>query len=92
MTNVAYKTFNNLQKIQQADTVGRPQLLVRDAVQETCLMRPSGNTYKFDHDPTQFRYILNYLRNGGHLDKVTLPKEKKELLEILMEGRYFCVS
>ena len=108
MTNVAFKTFTNLQRIQESPILleiggqvfqtskltllADPNSLLGMLFRKTCPMRPSGNTYKFDRDPTHFRYILNYLRNGGHLDKMTLPQEKKHLLELITEVRYFCLK
>ena len=108
MTNVAFKTFTNLQRIQESPILleigGQvfqtskltllvdPNSLLGMLFRKTCPMRPSGNTFKFDRDPTHFRYILNYLRNGGHLDKMTLPQEKKDLLELITEVRYFCLK
>ena len=108
MTNVAFKTFTNLQQIQESPILleiggqvfqtskltllADPNSLLGMLFRKTCPMRPSGNTYKFDRDPTHFRYILNYLRNGGHLDKMTLPQEKKDLLELITEVRYFCLK
>ena len=108
MTNVAFKTFTNLQRIQESPILleiggqvfqtskltllADPNSLLGMLFRKTCPMRPSGNTYKFDRDPTHFRYILNYLRNGGHLDKMTLPQEKKDLLELITEVRYFCLK
>ena len=96
MTNVAFKTFTNLQRIQDSPILleiggqvfkiskltllADPNSLLGMLFRKTCRMRPSGNTYKFDRDPTHFRYTLNYLRNGGHLDKMTLPQEKRDLL------------
>ena len=108
MTNVAFKTFTNLQRIQECPILleiggqvfktskltllADPNSLLGMLFRKTCPMRPSGDTYKFDRDPTHFRYILNYLRNGGHLDKMTLPQEKKDLLELITEVRYFCLK
>ena len=108
MTNVAFKTFTNLQRIQESPILLKiggqvfktskltlladPNSLLGMLFRKTCPMRFSGNTYKFDCDPTHFRYILNYLRNGGHLDKMTLPQEKKDLLELITEVRYFCLK
>ena len=108
MTNVAFKTFTNLQRIQESPILleiggqvfkttkltllADPNSLLGMLFRKTCPMRPSGNTYKFDRDSTHFHYILNYLRNGGHLDKMTLPKEKKDLLKLITEVRYFCLK
>ena len=94
-------TFSNLQRIQETPIlleIGRlffktskltlladPNSFLWMLFRKTCLMRPSGNTYKFDPGPTHFRYIMNYLQNGGHLDKMTLPQEKKDLLELITE-------
>ena len=60
-------------------------LSVRD-----CPMRPHRNCYYFDRDPAHFKFILNYLRNGAHLEMLTLPQ--RYLLELLMEARFFPCS
>lgn len=59
---------------------------------EGCPLRPSSRIYYFDRDPSHFRLILNYLRNGAHLDSCLLPHEKRYLLEILTEARFFCLE
>jgi hypothetical protein len=50
--------------------------------------RPNNNTYFFDRDPAHFRIILNYLRNGAHIEIAVLPKEQRYLYEILQEAKY----
>ena len=101
-------TVSNLQRIQETLIlleIGRqvfktikltlladPNSLLGMLFRKTCLMRPSGNTYKFDSGPTHFKYIMNYLQSGSHLDKMTLPQEKKDLLELITECRYFCLK
>ena len=48
-----------------------------------CPMRPvNGNTYIFDRDPKYFGHILDYLRNGGHIDLMVIPVDKRELLAL----------
>ena len=54
-----------------------------------CPMRPHEGSYTFDRDSTHFRYILYYLRNGAHLEAMMLPHEKKYLLELLVEARFY---
>jgi hypothetical protein len=50
--------------------------------------RPNS-TYFFDRDPAHFRIILNYLRNGAHIEIAVLPKEQRYLYEILQEAKYY---
>ena len=52
-------------------------------------MRPQGRVYFFDPDPSHFRFVLNYLRNGGHLDVSALPHEERYLLELLAEVKFY---
>ena len=53
-------------------------------------MRPiNGDTYNFDRNPRYFEFLLDYLRNGGHLDLMVLPREKGALLALLAEARFF---
>ena len=41
-------------------------------------MRPvNGNTYTFDRNPKYFEYILDYLRNGSHINLMVLPGGEK---------------
>ena len=107
LSNVAYKTFHNLQQVQEAQVTlviggktfvtsrvtlrADPDSLLAQMLRPTCPMRPSGHIYFFDRDPAHFRFVLNYLRNGGHLDSMTLPHEKRYLLELLTECRFFCL-
>ena len=61
-------------------------------MRDDCPFRPSGNmgrSYFLDRDPTHFKLILSYLRNGCHLDSYLLPNEKRYLLEILCEARFY---
>ena len=51
--------------------------------------RPNTNTYFFDRDPAHFRFILNYLRNGGCMDLNILPREQRYLQELLIEAKYY---
>lgn len=72
-----------------------PQSLFGQLMRDDCPFRPGGSngrTYFFDRDPSHFRFILNYLRNGGHLDASFLPREKRYLLELLCEARFFFLA
>ena len=69
-----------------------PKSLFGMMMRDDCPFRPSGNTgrsYFLDRDPTHFKLILSYLRNGCHLDSYLLPNEKRYLLEILCEARFY---
>ena len=46
--------------------------------------------YFIDRESAQFRFILNYLRNGCQVDIDTLPKYHRYLHEILTEARFYC--
>ena len=52
--------------------------------------RPYGrNMYFIDRDSTHFRLILMYLRNGAHIDAGVLPDDRRSLLELLVEARFY---
>ena len=55
-------------------------------------MRPCGNTYYSDRDPSHFRFILNYLRNGAHLEDMNLSNVKRYLMELLAEARFYLLD
>ena len=68
-----------------------PKSLFGMMMRDDCPFRPSGNTgrsYFLDRDPTHFKLILSYLRNGCHLDSYLLPNKKRYLLRILCEARF----
>ena len=108
MEAMIHKTFNQYQRVQEesvvlniggqcfstsrvtlgADTSSLFGLLLR----KNCPMRPHRNTYFFDRDPSHFKIILNYLRNGAHLDVCLLPHEKRYLLELLTETRFYFLA
>lgn len=72
-----------------------PTSLFGVMLREGCPLRPSRNTYStyfFDRDPAHFRFILNYLRNGALLDAATLPHERRYLMELLTEARFYQLS
>ena len=53
-------------------------------------VKPSvGGQYFFDRDPSHFRFILNYLRNGCKIDIRTLPKDSRYLYELFYEAQYY---
>eukprot|EP01124_Arcella_intermedia_P026483 TRINITY_DN4987_c0_g1_i2.p1 TRINITY_DN4987_c0_g1~~TRINITY_DN4987_c0_g1_i2.p1 ORF type:complete len:265 (+),score=47.16 TRINITY_DN4987_c0_g1_i2:42-797(+) len=69
------------------------QTLMRDNSQlanliHTSQRRDKENRIFIDRDPTYFRWILNYLRDGLLL---TLPATQQERTELLVEARYFGV-
>ena len=46
-------------------------------MKEECPFRPARNVYFFfNWDPAHFKFILNYLPNGAHIDVSLLPREK----------------
>ena len=53
-------------------------------------MRPCGNTYYSDRDPSHFRFILNYLRNGAHLEDMNLSHVKRYLMELSLRPGFIC--
>ena len=70
-----------------------PDSLLAILFRRSCPMRPiAGNGYRFDRNPVYFSYILDYLRNGGHLVLMILPGEKSALLALLTESRFFCLK
>lgn len=55
------------------------------------LKKEPDGSYFIDRDGTHFRYVLNYLRDGGFRDG-TLPTEKGVLNELLTEANYYQIS
>ena len=52
--------------------------------------RPCAKKHFYlDRDPTHFRYILNYLRGGAHIESTTLPNDERSLMELLVEARFY---
>ena len=55
------------------------------------IQREEDGNYFIDRDGTHFRYILNYLRDGGFKDE-TLPTGRGILNELLTEAEYYQLS
>ena len=55
------------------------------------VQREEDGSYFIDRDGTHFRYILNYLRDGGFKDG-TLPNDRGVLTELLTEAEYYHLS
>ena len=53
--------------------------------------KEEDGSYFIDRDGTHFRYILNYLRDGGFKDDM-LPSDSDTRKEILMEAEYYQLS
>ena len=70
-----------------------PNSLLAMLFRKGCPFRPSTSygrpTYYFDRDSSHFRFILNYLRNGAMVKEGSLPRERRYLLEMLCEARFF---
>ena len=70
-----------------------PHSLFAMLCRKDCPFRPSTSygrpTYYFDRDSSHFRFILNYLRNGAMVKEDSLPRERRYLLEMLCEARFF---
>ena len=86
--NIGGQCFQTSQVTLMADPTSLFALMLRKG----CPLRPSRNTYFLDRDPLHFKFILNYLRNGAHVDICMLPHEKRYLLEMLMESRFYMLS
>ena len=64
-------------------------LFVFPSVSHVCKspFRPYAKKHFYmDRDPTRFRYILNYLRGGAHIESTTLPNDERSLMELLVEA------
>ena len=84
--NIGGKIFLTSKVTLQAE----PNSLFGMLFRKSCPMRPiNGDTYNFDRNPRYFEFLLDYLRNGGHLDLMVLPREKGALLALLAEARFF---
>ena len=106
--NHYYSTFNLLQRIQESKVIlnigGQifvtseltlrivPNSLFGLMFANGSPLRPSNRMFRFDRDPSHFRIILMYLRNGAQLDLELLPFEKRYLLELLNEARFYCLE
>ena len=55
---------------------------------EAKIFRKDGKLY-VDMEALHFRYILNFLRNGGRLNGKTMPGEERFLYEIMEEAQYY---
>ena len=86
--NIGGQCFQTSRVTLMADPTSMLALMLRKG----CPLRPSRNTYFLDRDPSHFKFILNYLRNGAHVDICMLPHEKRYLLEMLMESRFYMLS
>ena len=52
--------------------------------------RPCAKKHFYlDRDPTHFRYILNYLGRGAHIESITPPNDERSLMELLVEARFY---
>lgn len=52
------------------------------------LRQDDQGSYFIDRDSTQFRYVLNYLRDGG-FRAGTLPRDRCFLSELATEAEYY---
>ena len=86
--NIGGQCFQTSRVTLMEDTTSMFALMLRKG----CPLRPSRNSYFLDRDPSHFKFILNYLRNGAHVDICMLPHEKRYLLEMLMESRFYMLS
>ena len=86
--NIGGQCFQTSRVTLMADPTSMFALMLRKG----CPLRPSRNTYFLDRDPSHFKFILNYFRNGAHVDICMLPHEKRYLLEMLMESRFYMLS
>ena len=68
-----------------------PDTVLASMIELNCPFRPnsSGNAYFIDRDGAHFRFILNYLRNGGNLDIRTLPRDRRYLAELIGECDFY---
>ena len=57
--------------------------------QEKELQKDQNGNIFIDRDPTYFRYILNYLRNFGDVEKCYFPDEEKQLKELIEETKFY---
>ena len=55
------------------------------------LTQEEDGSYFIDRDGTHFRFILNFLRDGGFREG-TLPKEKAFISELLTEAEYYQIQ
>ena len=86
--NIGGQCFQTSRVTLMADPTSMLALMLRKG----CPLRPSRNTYFLDHDPSHFKFILNYLRNGAHVDICMQLHEKWYLLEMLMESWFYMLS
>ena len=53
---------------------------------------PTSGTLFIDRDPKFFALILNYLRRSGKFTKGLMPRENRELTELLEEAEHYNLS
>ena len=86
---VGNQQFHTSRVTMRADPTSLFAMLFRKG----CPFRPfisyGRATYFFYRDSAHFRVILNYLRNGAMVKEGSLPPERRYLLEILTEARYY---
>ncbi|MEW8542111.1 MAG: BTB/POZ domain-containing protein [Candidatus Thiodiazotropha sp.] len=83
---VGGKRFNTSKVTLRAD----PNSFFSKMLREDSPMRPyNTNEYFIDRNPAHFNLILDYLMEGAHIDTALLPSEKKYLLELLKEARFY---
>ena len=70
-----------------------PNSFFSKMLREDSPMRPyNSNEYFIDRNPAHFNLILDYLRDGAHMDIALLPSEREYLMELLKEARFYMLG
>jgi hypothetical protein len=84
--NIGGQKFETSSLTMEADPSSVFAAMVRKDSPFKPTLEHGRSIYFMDRDPSHFRHILNYLRNGGTVRMDTLPRERRYLREMQAEA------